>query len=91
MVNEMVNEQFTKIVNNFGIWLKILSHDEVAIALACPVSRVEKYVRLEKEELMKKLTLYEVINLEKLVIEKYNLNFTDAPNVQIKKVLTVNE
>lgn len=86
-----LNEQFSEIANNFGIWLKILSHDEVAIALGCPVSRVEKYGRLEKKELMKKLTLYEVTDLEKLVTEKYNLNFSDAPNVQIKKVLSVNE
>lgn len=87
----MVNEEIIEIVNDFGVWLKILSHDEVALALECPISRVDKYVRLEKEELMKKLTLDEVINLEKLVTEKYNLKFTDAPNVQIKKVLTVNE
>lgn len=87
----MVNEQFINIVNNFGIWLKILSHDEVAIVLGCPVSRVDKYGRLEKEELMKKLTLDEVINLEKLVTEKYNFNFSDAPNIKIKKVLSINE
>lgn len=87
----MVNEQLINIVNNFGIWLKILSHDEVAIALGCPVSRVDKYCKLEKEELMKKLTLDEVINLEKLVTGIYNVNFSDAPNVKIKKVLSVNE
>nr|DAH83278.1 MAG TPA: hypothetical protein [Caudoviricetes sp.] len=86
-----VNEQFIKIVNNFGIWLKILSHDEVAVAIGCPVSRVDKYGRLGKEELMKKLTLDEVVKIEKYIIEKYNMNFTDAPNVQIKKVLTVNK
>ena len=87
----MVNEQLINIVNNFGIWLKILNRDEVAIALGCPVSRVDKYCKLEKEELMKKLTLDEVINLEKLVTGIYNINFADAPNVKIKKVLSVNE
>ncbi len=87
----MVNEQFINIVNNFGIWLKILSHDEVAIALGCPVSRVDKYGRLEKEELIKKLTLDEVVKMENYINERYNLNFTDAPNVQIKKVLSINE
>ena len=87
----MVNEQFINIVNNFGIWLKILSHDEVAIALGCPVSRVDKYDRLEKEELMRKLTLDEVVKLERYVNEIYNLDFTDAPNVKVKKVLSINE
>lgn len=86
-----VNEQFIKIVNNFGIWLKILSHDEVAIALGCPVSRVDKYDRLEKEELMRKLTLDEVVKLEHYVNLNYNLDFTDAPNVKVKRVLSINE
>lgn len=90
-MNVNVNEQFSEIVNNFGIWLKILSNDEVAAALGCPISRLDKYRRLEKEELMKKLTLDEVIKLERYVNENYNLDFTDAPNVKVKRVLSINE
>lgn len=84
-----MNEQFDVIVNNFGLWLKILNHDVVADALGVARTRIDRYGRMQKEELAKRIKLQEVYELEKLVNEKYGFEFTDAPNVRIEKKLTV--
>lgn len=85
----MINETVENIVNNFGIWLRILNHDVIADAIGCPVSRVNKYARMEKDELLKKISLEEIVKLEKLVNEKYELEYTDAPNVRVESVIKV--
>lgn len=85
-----MNEQFEHIVNDFGIWLKILNHDVVADALHVARTRIDRYARMSKEDLAIRIKLQEVADLEKLVNEKYGFEFSDAPNVRIEKKLTVN-
>lgn len=85
----MINETVENIVNNFGIWLRILNHDVIADGLDCNVSRINRYARMEKEELMKKISLEEIVKLEKLVNDKYELEYTDAPNVRVESVFKV--
>lgn len=84
-----MNEQYEQIVNDFGLWLRILNHDIIADALNVARTRVDRYARMEKAELAKRIKLQEVADLEKLVNEKYGFEFSDAPNVRIEKKLTV--
>lgn len=84
-----MNEQYEQIVNDFGLWLRILNHDIIADALHVARTRVDRYARMEKAELAKRIKLQEVADLEKLVNEKYGFEFSDAPNVRIEKKLTV--
>lgn len=84
-----MNEHFEDIINNFGIWLKILNHDVVADSLNVARTRIDRYARMSKEELATRIKLQEVVGLEKLVNEKYGFDFSDAPNVRIEKKLTV--
>lgn len=84
-----MNEQYEQIVNDFGLWLRILNHDIIADALNVARTRVDRYARMEKAELAKRIKLQEVVDLEKLVNEKYGFEFSDAPNVRIEKKLTV--
>lgn len=76
----MLNE----ITNNFGIWLKLLDQDVVADKLECPWSRIYRYSRMTREELMHKVTLFEVLALANYVNE-LGFDFTDAPNVHREK------
>ncbi len=82
-------KQYEQIVNDFGIWLRILNHDVIADALGVARTRIDRYARMSKEELATKIKLQEVADLEKLVNEEYGFEFTDAPNVRIEKKLTV--
>ena len=84
-----MKQEYEQIVNDFGIWLKILNHDVIADALSVARTRIDRYARMSKEELATKIKLQEVADLEKLVNEKYGFEFTDAPNVRIEKKLTV--
>ena len=84
-----MKQQYEQIVNDFGIWLKILNHDVIADALEVARTRIDRYARMSKEELATKIKLQEVADLEILVNEKYGFEFTDAPNVRIEKKLTV--
>lgn len=79
-----MKENFIKITNNFGIWLKLLDKEVVAEWLNCPWSRVYRYSRMTRDELMNKLTLSEVLALEKYV-NRLGFEFTDAPNVHREK------
>lgn len=79
-----MEENFIKITNNFGIWLKLLDKEVVAEWLNCPWSRVYRYSRMTRDELMNKLTLSEVLALEKYV-NRLGFEFTDAPNVHREK------
>ena len=78
--------QLNEVVNCFGIWLRIINHDVIAKALQCPTSRIDKYGRYTKDELAEKLTIGEVVRLEKLVIS-YGYEFTDATNVSVAELL----
>lgn len=78
--------QLNEVVNCFGIWLKVLNHDVIAEALQCPTSRIDKYGKYTKEELADKLTIDEVVKLEKLV-SSYGYEFTDAPNVSVAELI----
>lgn len=71
-------------INNFGIWLKLLDLEVVADKLNCPWSRIYRYSRMTHEELITKVTLYEVLALEGYVNE-LGFDFTDAPNVHRKE------
>lgn len=84
-----MKQQYEQIVNDFGIWLRILNHDVIADALDVARTRIDRYARMSKEELATKIKLQEVADLEKLVNEKYGFEFSDAPNVRIEKKLTV--
>lgn len=75
---------FFNIVNNFGIWLKLLDKEVIAEWLDCPWSRIYRFSRMTREELIKKLTLSEVLALEKYV-NRLGFDFTDAPNVHREK------
>lgn len=78
--------QLNEVVNCFGIWLRILNHDVIAKALGCATSRIDKYGKYTKEELAEKLTIDEVVKLEKLV-SSYGYEFTDAPNVSVAELI----
>ena len=84
-----MKQKCEQIVNDFGIWLRILNHDVIADTLGVARTRIDRYARMSKEELATKIKLQEVTDLEKLVNEKYGFEFTDAPNVRIEKKLTV--
>lgn len=79
-----MKDQFVEIANNFGIWLKLLDKEDVAKQLNCPWSRVYRYSRMTREELITKLALSEVLALEKYV-NMLGFDFTDAPNVHREK------
>lgn len=79
-----MEQEFVEIANNFGIWLKLLDKEVVAESLNCPWSRIYRYSRMTRNELMQKLTLYEVLALETYVND-LGFDFTDAPNVHREK------
>lgn len=79
-----MEQEFVEIANNFGIWLKLLDKEVVAEWLNCPWSRIYRYSRMTREELITKVTLYEVLALEKYV-NGLGFDFTDAPNVHREK------
>ena len=79
-----MEKEFNDIINNFGIWLKLLDKDVVADELSCPWSRIYRYSRLTRQELMTKVTLFEVLALEQYVND-LGFDFTDAPNVHRKE------
>ena len=79
-----MDQQFNNIVNNFGIWLKLLDQEVVAEHLSCPWSRIYRYSRMTRQELITKVTLFEVLALEQYVND-LGFDFTDAPNVHRKE------
>lgn len=79
-----MKDQFVEIANNFGIWLKLLDKEDVAKRFNCPWSRIYRYSRMTREELITKLPLSEVLALEQYV-NSLGFDFTDAPNVHREK------
>lgn len=79
-----MEKEFVNITNNFGIWLRLLDKETVADKLNCPWSRIYRYSRMQREELMTKVTLFEVLALEEYV-NRLGFDFTDAPNVHRKE------
>ena len=83
-----MEQEFVGISNNFGIWLKLLDKEMIAEKLNAPWSRIYRYSRMTREELMTRLTLFDVLALEKYVNE-LGFDFTDAPNVHKEKTYQV--
>ena len=79
-----MEQGFEEVANNFGIWLRLLDKEVIADELNCPWSRIYRYSRMTRDELMQKLTLYEVVALEQYVND-LGFDFTDAPNVHREK------
>ena len=82
-----MEQEFVEISNNFGIWLKLLDKEMIAEKLNAPWSRIYRYSRMTREELMTRLTLFDVLALEKYVLEQRESKypFVALPKKEIRE------
>lgn len=72
-----------EINHNFYVWLKKLDHEEMAMALGCVKSRMDRYSRMTEDELGNNLKLWEVYNLAKYLDEELGLEYNTAEKTKV--------